>query len=175
MSLALDELLPGWSPGTAVSQESLTLLRQFDRRRRIYKRLLERAQNKPRVLTSCGSLLRALLELEMEYRTQDEPDPADEGDGFEHIYACALLLFDLAAPEDALRLWEARLLNMDVGIGLDIQFLVGAGVDATLHALSSQRSEAAQEAADHLEKRRAAGEFDDLTTWRRSRYEYFLR
>lgn len=175
MSLSLDELLPGWSPGTAVSTESLTLLRQFDRRRRIYERLLERARSKPGVLTSCGPLLRALLELEMEYRNQDEPDPADAGDGFEHIYACALLLFDLGVPEDALRLWEAKHLNMDVGIGLDIQFLVGAGVDATLHALSSHGSDAAREAAAHLETCRAAGDFADLTTWRRTRYEYFLR
>lgn len=174
MSLTLDDLLPGWSPGTAVSRETLMLLQQFDRRRQIYKRLLERAQNEPRVLRSCGPLLRALLELEMDYRSQEEPDPADEGDGFEHIYACALLLFDLGVPDDALRLWEAKQLNMDVGIGLDIQFLVGAGVDATLHLLSSQGSEAAREAADQLEERLAAGEFDDLTNWRRSKYEYFL-
>lgn len=175
MSLPLGDLIPDWSSGEAISPESLTLLRQFERRGRIYQRLLEHSRSRPRALVGCGPLLRALLALEVEYRSQDEEDPADNGNGFENIYACALLLFDLGAPEDALRLWEAKRLNMDLGVGIDVQFLVGAGVDETLDALSTDDSTAARAAAAYLQKCRAAGDFEELTTWRRARYEYFLR
>lgn len=175
MSLRLDELIPDWSPSTPISADGLVLIGQFARRVRIYQRLLKHAEGRPRDLAGCGHLLRALFAIEVEYRSQEEEDPADDGTGFENIYACALLLFDLGAPEDTLRLWAAKRLNMDLGVGLDVQFLVGAGVDATLEALSAQPAAAAREAAEYLEACRTAGDFDDLSDWRRRRYEYFLR
>jgi hypothetical protein len=39
---------------------------------------------------------------------------------------------------DVALLWQAKQINMDTGAGLDIQFLVGAGVEETIEYLRAK-------------------------------------
>lgn len=63
-------------------------------------------------------------------------EATDDDDYFESIYHCALLLYLVGDPTDVPMIWKAKGLNMDVGSGLDCQFLVGAGVDPTIAYLN---------------------------------------
>jgi hypothetical protein len=136
----------------------------------------------PRPTGEDRHLLRHLLELEMDYRRREENDD----DYFENLYWCGLLLYQLGVVEDVILLWRAKHVNMDTGIGFDIQFLVGAGVDETLAFLKStstlptssagdddvdDRGDA-KKAHDYIVACRDGGDFDDLDRWLANRVAY---
>ncbi|MCB9635794.1 MAG: hypothetical protein H6721_27060 [Sandaracinus sp.] len=119
---------------------------------------------------SRGPLLRAMLRAEVATRRSDDDD-ADEH--FELLYWCAFLLASVGEPPDVLAAWRAKHLDFDTACGFDVQFLVGAGVDATLAFLDRSTDPDAPKIADHLRGCRDAGDFDDLDGWRASRAAYF--
>jgi len=120
-----------------------------------------------------------LFKREMKFRREiwetvegGPPCRDDEIDYYEHLYWCGLLLYLIGDPVDVPLMWEAKHTNMDTGCGFDGQFMVGAGVDATLTYLKDNDY---REIADYLESMRRAQDFDDLPRWERSRIKYFYR
>ncbi len=115
-----------------------------------------------------------LLAREVEYRRNLEDgnfEPDDqEAEHFEQLYWCALLLYLVGNVNDVVVMWQAKNLNMDTSCGFDPQFLVGAGVDATLAFLETNKQ---TEIADYVREVREAGEFDYLAKWERYRIHYF--
>jgi hypothetical protein len=111
---------------------------------------------------------RELVELfkrEMEYR-----EGSGELDYFEQLYWSALLLYLIGDPADVPLMWKAKHINMDTGCGFDGQFLVGAGVEATIDYLDRN---GAVEIAGYVREMEERGEVDDLETWEKFRIGYF--
>lgn len=85
-------------------------------------------------------VLRQIFPLEVARRIgdEDEEDPADD-DESENVYQCAFLLHLIGDPADAPALAAAkyRTYDMDLGIGFDCEFILGAGVQETLDYLDS--------------------------------------
>ena len=73
---------------------------------------------------------------------------------------CAYLLFQFGRVEDSLLLWRAKATNNDTTCGLDVQLLVGGGLDETLQHLHSHSHPDAAEAAGYIEECRVAGDFN---------------
>lgn len=102
---------------------------------------------------------------EMASRRQEGYDL--EGDLFESLYRCALLLYLIGDPADVALMWEAKHINMDAGCGFDGQFLIGAGVEQTLSYL---RNNGQSEIADYIHTLKG---LDDLGGWEHFRIHYF--
>ena len=49
---------------------------------------------------------------------------------------CCVQLFSRGLLEDVLRIWDAKQASMDLAMALDVQFLCGAGLDATKRFLA---------------------------------------
>jgi hypothetical protein len=113
-------------------------------------------------------LLLAVFRREMASRREEGYDL--EGDLFENLYWCALLLYLVGDPADVALMWEAKHINMDTGCGFDGQFLVGAGVDQTISYL---RNNGKSEIADYIHNLKGLGELDDLGGWEQFRIHYF--
>jgi hypothetical protein len=115
-------------------------------------------------------LHKELLEIfkyEIVFRRYDEPD---DGDFFENLYWCGLLLYLVGDLADVPLMWQAKQLNMDTGGGFDVQFLVGAGLDETVRYLEEHHEE---EILEYVRKCKGAKDFDDLEGWERFRIHYF--
>jgi len=110
-------------------------------------------------------ILRAIFRAEMAYRAHD-----GVLEHYENIYWCGLLLFHVGALEDVPTMWAAKRINMDTGVGFDIQALVGAGVDATIDHLAGRGHAAI---ADALCSARDDGDLDDLAAWAAAQRAYF--
>jgi len=78
-------------------------------------------------------LLRKIFLAEMDYRREGE-----DHEYFENIYWCAYLLFLVGDPSDTEPMWRAKHLDMDIGSGFDMEYMVGAGVKQTVDYLSQQ-------------------------------------
>jgi hypothetical protein len=73
---------------------------------------------------------------------------------------CCVHLFSRGRPEDVLRIWDAKQSGFDMASVVDVQFLCGAGLDATKRLLASQTDERAAAALSYLIKCEKAGDFD---------------
>jgi hypothetical protein len=110
---------------------------------------------------------------EMEFREALSSRKAvDDAGYFESIYQCALLLYLVGDPADVPLMWDAKHIDMDVGVGFDVQFLVGAGVAETVAYLKTQGH---LPIASYLEDARSYKEFDNLERWERFRINYFYK
>ena len=88
--------------------------------------------------------------------------------GFSHsISLCGFLLFQLAEAEDVRLLWKAKTTSFDTWCGFDVQFLVGAGVPATLAYLRRAHEPWSQKAEELIEQCQEGKIFDDLDGYRR--------
>lgn len=113
------------------------------------------------------SLIRFLLEQEIVCR-QNEVETE-----IESIHRCGFLLFLLGQAEDVELLWQAKTATFDTWCGFDIQFLVGAGVSATLTYLHSIEKQWAEDAKAYIEECQRAGDFNDLERYRHATQRYF--
>ena len=114
-------------------------------------------------------LLREVLAREVEARRAHGGDDPH----YENLYWAAFLLARAGALEDVLPMWRAKHVDFDCGCGFDVQFLVGAGVDATLAYLDESDDGDAAAAAAYIRRCREGGDFDDLATWAAYRDGYF--
>jgi hypothetical protein len=99
--------------------------------------------------------IRALLAQEAEAERQGADYERDE----DLALLCCVQLFSRGLLEDALRIWDAKRSGMDLGCYLDVQFLCGAGLEATKRFLASQPGEAAAGALQYLQKCEEVGDF----------------
>ncbi|MFG2004239.1 hypothetical protein ACGFNU_34275 [Spirillospora sp. NPDC048911] len=109
------------------------------------------------------ALLREIFQAEMRQR----PDTGGD-EFFENLYHCAFLLYLIGDPSDVPMMWQAKHLDFDTSIGFDVQFLLGAGVKATLDYLNAHgRADIAQALAEYEETS------EDLHEWEAFRRDYF--
>ena len=114
-------------------------------------------------------LVRDVFRREIDYRC----DATTDGEYFENLYWSALFLYQIGDLEDVLPMWRAKHINMDTGVGFDVQFLVGRGVAETIEYLRKQDDSEAVGAADYIASCRDGGDFDALDEWFAHRIEYF--
>ena len=117
-------------------------------------------------------LLREIFSLEVPWRLSGADDLDD---WFENVYQCAFLLHLIGDPADSPALASAKYRSgdMDLGIGFDFQFILGAGVPETLAYLESHGH---GDLADDLRQQLAHGDDaagPDLEGWVRWRRTYF--
>jgi hypothetical protein len=92
-------------------------------------------------------------------KTGDTRRGVGDDDDFENLYWCALLLYLVGDTADVPLLWQGKQTTMDTASGLDVQFLVGAGVEATIQYAEAHGHE---KIAKYLCQMRDAGEFNNL-------------
>jgi len=116
-------------------------------------------------------LLRDLFERELCYRLGDDEDDYAYS---ENICFCGLFLYEVASLADSELLCRAKFCrDMDLGTGFDIQFLVGAGVEATLSYLAQHPDAWAVTALSYLQRCNEAGDLAWLDEWHRAKRAYF--
>ena len=84
-------------------------------------------------------------------------------DGEEMLRVLCMQLFSIGVAEDALLVWDAKCANLDAGIGLDIQFLCGAGLQATKDFLAESSDSIAAQALNYLTDCERSGDFADFS------------
>lgn len=97
-----------------------------------------------------------LLDEERHKAAQEDADP-------DLLRCLCAQLVSIGDVRDSLPIWQVKSATFDLMCGLDIQFLCGAGVDATRAYLGSVGSEESGEALEYLDKCVAAGDFIDWT------------
>lgn len=123
-------------------------------------------------------LLQAMLACEDDYRERlDSWDEGraveDDGEAHENLMWCALMLHQLGDFEDVLPMWRAKHISMDTGCAMDIEYLVGAGVEATLSYLDALDDEEAPHCAEYIRECASTGHFRSLERWVAGRIAYF--
>lgn len=94
--------------------------------------------------------------------TAKEGNEQGTGD-VELIRLCCVQLFGAGEADDALLIWSAKQSSFDLGCGIDIQLLCGAGLEPTKRLLKANRSPAAQAALRRIAECERAGDFNDFT------------
>ncbi|MEM9070017.1 MAG: hypothetical protein AAGE52_16030 [Myxococcota bacterium] len=162
------ELLDGHEPsaGWLETDVARAMLSDAKLRTRIYQAI------HPAATPQHANLLRSLLTHEVAFRRRDHHLVGPEN-AFENLYWCALFLHQIGDLEDVLPLWRAKHTNFDTGCGFDTEFLVGAGVEATLAFLKASDDPDAPAAHDYVRMCNDAGAFDELAQWLSGRVAYF--
>jgi hypothetical protein len=107
--------------------------------------------------------IRALLR----EHTARERRAQGEGDT-ELMRLCCFQLFNSGDLDDVLLIWSAKQASFDAACSIDIEFLLGHGLDATKAHLSANRAPAAAAALDRLRELEADGEFESFSVEERS-------
>ncbi|MCZ2523272.1 hypothetical protein ACFW9F_02910 [Streptomyces sp. NPDC059506] len=107
--------------------------------------------------------IRALLR----EHTARERRAQGEGDT-ELMRLCCFQLFNSGDLDDVLLIWSAKQASFDAACSIDIEFLLGHGLDATKAHLSANRAPSATAALDRLRELEANGEFEGFSVEERS-------
>ena len=100
-------------------------------------------------------VIRALLEQQIVIEAKQEVfEP-------EILRTLCVQLFSIGVAEDSLLIWKAKNCNFDAACGLDIQFLCGAGLQATKDFLSASTDSQAAKALDYVLGCEEAGDFEE--------------
>ncbi|MFM9555620.1 MULTISPECIES: hypothetical protein [Streptomyces] len=91
-----------------------------------------------------------------EQRTQGQGDT-------ELMRLCCFQLFNSGDVDDVLLVWSAKQASFDAACSIDIEFLLGHGLDATKAHLSASRSPAAAAGLNRLRELEADGEFESFS------------
>ena len=89
------------------------------------------------------------------------------------IRLCAFVMYKIGNVQDVPLLWEAKCANFDTFCGLDIQMLVGGGVDETIAYLNTVGDDEARKAVEYIEGCREAGDFNSLHKYAEEWNRYF--
>jgi len=123
------------------------------------------------------NLIRHLMSIEMEERSKDIWDDetvyADYYD-YECFYWAIFFIYRLGNVSDVKIIWEAKYIDFDTSLGVDMQWLIGAGVENTISFLEREPDEKSKEILKYIKSCRDEGHFDDLERWYNYRYQYFL-
>jgi hypothetical protein len=108
--------------------------------------------------------LKSLPEIRELLVSESSKERNQQGTGdTELIRLCCVQLFSAGQLEDALLIWSAKRASFDLGFGIDVQLLCGAGIDSTKEFLSSCSTVEAQEALAYIDKCLQAGDFEEFT------------
>jgi len=86
----------------------------------------------------------------------------EDSESNEYLKTLCILLFSIGNVQDAINIWKAKSKNFDAGAYIDVQLLVGAGLDETKAYLLSVDDRNAKEAYDYLIKCEKSGDFIDF-------------
>ena len=100
--------------------------------------------------------IRRLLGEEIERAQRDES-------GEETLRTLCVQLFSLGVVEDSLLIWDAKEVDFDSHFSVDIQFLCGAGLQATKDFLAASTAPTAPEALGYLNDCEKAGNFANFS------------
>lgn len=97
-------------------------------------------------------ILLKLLEREMWERKREYYDEIIEEEDyeFELFYWCIFLLSRLGIAEDSLLIWRAKNMDFDASIGVEVNFLIGAGLKETIDYLNTVKSRDAKQLLEYL-------------------------
>ena len=100
-----------------------------------------------------------------------------QGDGdTELMKLCCVQLFNVGLVDDVMAIWVAKESSWDAHNSIDVQLLCGAGLAETKAHLAAQGSETAAKALDYLLACEDAGDFEDFSVGKQSRWyaDYYL-
>lgn len=123
------------------------------------------------------NLIRYLLSIEMNERSKDQYDDDtiyEDTYDYECFYWCIFLLSRVGDVTDVKILWKAKYIDFDSSFGVDIQFLVGAGVNNTISFLEHETDQISEKILKYILNCKNCGDFDDLDKWYHYRHQYFL-
>jgi hypothetical protein len=110
-------------------------------------------------LPSSGEHREAILSaLEAELQLESN----EEGD-HDLIKCLVAQLLSIGNVEDSLIIWRAKSTNFDLGCGLDVQFLCGAGIEETRRYLAQTETDESRDALKYLDECVESGDFDSWT------------
>ncbi|PZT71332.1 hypothetical protein DN402_05070 [Streptomyces sp. SW4] len=112
--------------------------------------------------------IRALLR----EHTARERRSQGEGDT-ELMRLCCFQLFNSGDLDDVLLIWNAKQASFDAACSIDIEFLLGHGLDATKAHLSANPAPSATAALERLRELEADGEFDGFSVEQRAAYDRY--
>ncbi|MGB8356734.1 MAG: hypothetical protein WCD79_22745 [Chthoniobacteraceae bacterium] len=81
----------------------------------------------------------------------------------EMLRVLCFLLFSLSSINDVLLIWDAKQSNFDASCGLEVQFLCGAGLQATKDFLNASKAPTAPEALSYLVDCEQTGDFSGFS------------
>ncbi|MFH0518676.1 hypothetical protein ACHBTE_16075 [Streptomyces sp. M41] len=111
----------------------------------------------------------ALDEIRTLLREHTARERRSQGEGdTELMRLCCFHLFNSGDLDDVLLIWSAKQASFDAACSIDIEFLLGHGLDATKAHLSANRAPAATAALDRLRELEADGEFEGFSVEERS-------
>lgn len=87
-----------------------------------------------------------------------EREQAETGDQ-ELLRTLCAQLFSIGTAEDSLAIWAAKDCNFDTMCGIDVQFLCGAGLEATKEFLATSSAPVAAHALKYLVECEQSGDF----------------
>ncbi|MFE2628341.1 hypothetical protein ACFYZU_27755 [Streptomyces sp. NPDC001651] len=76
---------------------------------------------------------------------------------------CCVQLFNSGALDDVLLIWDAKRSSFDAACSIDVELLLGHGLDATKAHLSAHPTPSAAAALDRLRELETAGVFEDFS------------
>jgi hypothetical protein len=91
--------------------------------------------------------------------TEETERERNGGSGDEMLRTLCLQLFSLGVADDSLLIWDAKKSSFDASCGMDVQFLCGAGLDATKQFLAKSSVQAASAALQYLTECEKTGDF----------------
>lgn len=112
-------------------------------------------------------IVRKLLQIEIMQREEDLYED------YEMFYWCIFLLSRLGDTSDVEIIWKAKYLDFDASLGVDAQFLIGAGLENTLEYLKNKNNDEAIEIMNYILECKGEGYFDNLQDWYSYRFNYF--
>ena len=78
------------------------------------------------------------------------------------IQTCVEMLYQFEQLEDSLLIWKAKTTNFDTSIAVDVEGMLGAGLDNTIRFLKEQGTQEALDALVYIERRSQSGAFANL-------------
>ncbi|MER7770950.1 hypothetical protein [Kitasatospora sp. NPDC096140] len=94
--------------------------------------------------------------------TAREKHAQGEGDT-ELMKLCCVQLFNSGDPDDALLIWSAKQAGFDAACSIDVELLLGHGLEATKTHLSTHPSPSAAEALARLRELESLGAFEGFS------------
>ena len=113
----------------------------------------------PTTAKNFHSLLKEIFEKEIAYRKSGA-----DAEYFENIYWCAFLLFNVGDILDVEMMWNAKQMDMDIGAGFDVHYMVGAGVERTIDYCEKQNLKSISK---YIMKCKEFGDFEEINEWKK--------
>jgi hypothetical protein len=93
-----------------------------------------------------------------------------DSDYYENVYQTALYLYVIGDVRDSVLIYDAKNSSFDLSCGIDFQFMLGAGIDATYNYAKKINRHDIEEYLDSL---RGSPDLSDIKDWYKYRVQYY--